>query len=183
MSLQQKNKEEFRLKYVNRIVISMMVVILFVGCSSGNKGAKESAVKDVDATEQKAIEEFEDELGIDLDEIEEEMGIDKESTEIPEDIPSDAPIPEDMEMEMTIDNELMAQARMKTEQSIDELKGIYEEYLNSNTFSASPTTDNYEMEGFYSITYITEYNDREFSIQIYHAESDGDIRTVVLSIL
>lgn len=176
---------------VKRFILLFGMIVFVTGCSAitdvideftggGGDNSSESMTD-----EEAAIKEFEEEMGIDLDEIEDEMGIDKsDDADIPADIPSDVPLPDDMEIEMVIDNELMSQVWINTSMSTEELMAMYEDYLNSsNNFSGAPTDEDYEVEGYYTITYTIAYGDGEFYVQIIDDEDDGDVSTLTLSVM
>ena len=161
-------------------MLLFVAIILLVSCSGNSDGAKEATA---DNNDEVTADDLKEALGtdddtngeIDIEAIEEEMGIDSSGdAEIPDALPNDIPLPDDMEIEMTIDNELMAQVRIKTNKSIEELKEVYEEYLNSGAFSGEPTEEVQEMEGFYFIMYTLEYDEGEFSIQIFDDEDESD---------
>lgn len=175
------------MKYGKRFMLLSLVIVFVSACSTitdvidnftgGGEG---------DLTEEEVgIKEFEEEINIDLDEIEAEMGIDQsDDADIPADIPRDVPLPDDMEIEMVIDNALMSQVRINTSMSTEELMTMYEDYLySSNNFSGAPTGEDYEMEGYYTITYTIAYGDGEFYVQIIDDEDDGDVCTVTLSVM
>src|SRR5690625_3017698 len=105
------------------------------------------------------------------------MGIDhSNAAEIPADIRRDMALSDDRQTELVIDKEVMSQVRINTSMSTEKLMAMYEDYLNSsNNFSGAPTDEDYEMEGYYTITYTIAYGDGEFYVQIIDDEDDGDV--------
>lgn len=170
------------MRYLKIIVLIIGAILFAVGCSNSNDESADAPVDAVDEIdEEEALEELKEETGIDIEAIEEEMGIDKsDGASIPDEIPSDVPLPDDMEIDFTIDNALMSQVWFLTELSHEELMTMYEDYLNSQ-FSGEVESEDYEMEGYYTITYTVPYKDSEFFVQII-ADDDDERRTVSLTV-
>src|SRR5690625_2760178 len=108
------------MRYVKSLLL-LGVVMFVVGCSNNdNNSAESTALDDIDVaaddiSEKDAMEELKEETGIDIEAIEEEIGMDKsDDATMPDSIPSDIPLPDDMEIDMTIDNELMSQVWLFT---------------------------------------------------------------------
>lgn len=168
------------MKYIRSIMLVIGIALFVLGCSnSDDELADSSSVGEM--SDEEAIKELKEETGIDIEAIEEEMGMDKsDDVTIPDEIPSDVPLPDDMEVDFTIDNELMAQAWLLTELTRDELMTMYEDYLNSN-FSGEISSEDNEMDGYYTITYTVPYKDSEFLVQIIDDEDESK-RTVTLTV-
>src|SRR5690625_500608 len=98
------------------------LLLVFVGCSNSNSG-------DVEAESSSTGEGESDELEMsDIEELEDEMGITEgDDAEIPAKLPSDIFLTEDMEIELTVENELMSQLHYKTDKSLDELSELRSE--------------------------------------------------------
>lgn len=173
------------MKYVKHMLIVCATLFIF-GCSNDENSTTETNAMDEndvidEVSEEELIEELKEKTGIDIEAIEEEIGIDKsDSATIPGAIPSDIPLPDDMEIDFTIENELMSQVWLLTELSRDDLTAMYEDYLNSN-FSDEVHTEDHEMEGHYAITYTVPYEDNELFVQIIDEESESK-RTVSLTV-
>lgn len=167
------------MRYLKNVLLLIGVTLFVIGCSNSNDESADTTVDEI--SEEEAMAELKEETGIDIEAIEEEMGIDKsDGATIPDEIPNDVPLPDDMEIDFTIDNTLMAQAWFLTDLSRDELMTMYEDYLNGK-FSGEVDSEDYEMEGYYTITYTVPYNDAEFFIQIIDDEDDSK-RTVSLTV-
>lgn len=167
-----------------KLILLLLSVTFFIfACSNDNEGATnsedaEQAEQASETTDDNDSEEVSNAL---VKDIEEEIGMDKgDNLSIPDGIPSDVPLPDDMEIEMTIDNELMTQVWINTKMSIDELKVMYEDYITSN-YSSELDYDDFEMEGHYNITYTVPTNGNEFYIQFIDDDEDGDVQTVTLT--
>src|SRR5690625_3079958 len=108
------------------IIIALLFV--FVGCSNSN-------LEDVEAESSSAGELESDDLEMpDIEELEEEMGVTEgDDAEIPDRLPSDVYLTDDMEIEYTVENELMSQLYYKTDKSFDELRELYSDYLNGSS--------------------------------------------------
>lgn len=170
------------MKYVVRFLLLAIVCLLLVSCSeNSDENNDEVTVDDLNealAMEDNGADQF------DVEAIEEEMGIEKNGNlDIPEDIPSDVPLLDDMEIEMTIDNGLMAQVRIVTESSIDELKEVYEDYINSNSNIGEPKIDESEGSNYYYISYVSDYKGKSFTVLIGYNLDAGDHRTVDISVM
>src|SRR5690625_3420606 len=107
------------------VIITFLLV--FVGCSNSNS--------DVEAESSSTGEVESDELEMsDIEELEDEMGITEgDDAEIPAKLPSDIYLTDDMEIELTVENELMSQLHYKTDKSLDELSELYSDYLNGSS--------------------------------------------------
>src|SRR5690625_4461831 len=102
------------------------LLFVFVGCSNS---------EDVEAESSSTGAVKSDDAGMpDVEELEDEMGVTEgDDAEIPARLPSDIYLTDDMEIEYTVENELMSQLYYKTDKSLDELKELYSDYLNGNS--------------------------------------------------
>src|SRR5690625_2654415 len=104
------------------------LLFVFVGCSNSNSGeveAESSSTGEVESntSEMSDVEDWEDEFGV----------TEGDDAEIPTRLPSDIYLTDDMEIEYTVENELMSQLYYKTDKSFDELRELYSDYLNGSS--------------------------------------------------
>ena len=183
------------MNYIGKFGFLLGVVIFVIGCSTITDMVDEFIPNDDEDTEQsvaaeedntdaetEATEDDED-VDIDLDELAEstEYSTDEDS-EIPDAIPSDVPLPDDMVIEVTLDSGIMSQVMFDTQLSFEELQEMYEDYLNSSSqFSGSFELVEPGFPGDSSaITYSIDYGDVVFYVQIHNSE---EARTVSLSVM
>src|SRR5690625_4910915 len=150
------------------------LLFVFVGCSNSKSEGVEAessstgAVKS-DDSEMPDIEELEDEMGV----------TEGDDAEIPARLPSDIYLTDDMEIEYTVENELMSQLYYKTDKSLDELKELYSDYLNGNS-AISEVEENeseYPENNYYQAIYTAEFEGDSIDIMVMEDENVGEYRT------
>lgn len=146
----------------------VMLLFMLIGCSSN--GSEDATIEEA----EKELEELEEELGV----------TEGDEGGIPDLLPSDLYLAEDMEVDHTVENELMSQVAYRTNQSYDELKESYNDYLNKNSdfsdiresASEDPDTD------FYFIAYYADYEGNELEIAIRDDEATEGSRFVSVTL-
>lgn len=146
--------------------------LVAAACSSGNSSdgkAEDSLVAGAN-NQMDELEAFKDEFGV-------TKGGD---TGIPEPLPKDLYVTDDMKIDLTIENDLMSQVRYHTGKSYDELVELYRDYLSNN-----PSLSDYEenidasiVNGFAHALFIVIYEGNTTEVNIIEDESIPDIRSV-----
>jgi|SRR5690625_1406242 len=152
------------------------LLFVFVGCSN-------SEDVEVESSSTGEVESDDSEMP-DLEELEDEMGVTEgDDAEIPARLPSDIYLTDDMEIEYTVENELMSQLYYKSEKSLDELRELYSDYLNGSS-AISEVDENvseYPEDNFYLAMYTTRFEGDTMEIILVEDESVGEYRTVEIT--
>src|SRR5690625_4415851 len=151
------------------------LLLVFVGCSNSNSG-------DVEVESSSTGEGESDELEVsEIEELEDEMGISEgDDDEVRAKLPSDIFVTEDMEIELTVENELMSQLHYKTDKSLDELSELYSDYLNgsSDISEVEENVIDYPEYNSYVVMYTAMFDGDTFEIVLTEDENVGEYRTV-----
>lgn len=158
--------------FLRNSLFLVALLLVAVGCSSGDSD-------DVEAEESSAEEVADSD--VDMEELEEEFGVTEgEDAEIPELLPADLYVTDDMEIEHTVVNELMSQLRYETDKSYDELIELYSDYLSNNN-AFSEYEENLDIENMTDVRhsfFSVMYEGNTMEVSIIEDESFGDVRMV-----
>src|SRR5690625_1377069 len=186
-NVDNKKTHEWReiLMRKNHLLQFMMIAlfaIVLAACGGSDGTSNDASEASSEAEKSEAVNEDDAEASddIDMEEVQEELNIDMdEDAEMPQNIPSDVPLPDDMEVVMTVDNDMVAQFNVHTAMTIEELEELYLPYLNSDIFSGEPEQMILEDDDYYVVEYSTEYNGDGFEVTIIEEEDYRDLHILV----
>lgn len=164
--------------YILRNCLVIMALLFVVaGCSNSNSGEVE-----VDSNSTGEVESKDSEMS-DVEDWEDEFGVTEgDDAGIPARLPSDIYVTDDMEIEYTVENELMSQLYYKTDKSFDELKELYSDYLNGNSAISEVEENVSDSEGsYYLAVYSAMFEGDSMDIMLMEDESVGEYRTVEIT--
>lgn len=164
--------------YILRNCLFIFVLLfVFVGCSnsnSGDVGAESSSTGEDENnnSEMSDLEDWEDEFGI----------TEGDDAGIPARLPSDIYVTDDMEIEYTVENEMMSQLNYKTDKSFDELRELYRDYLNGSSTISEVEENVSDSEGsYYLAVYSAVFEGDSMDIILMEDESVGEYRIVEIT--
>lgn len=138
------------------LVVALSLVL--IGCSSKDEGGSAA-----DAN----LEDLEEEMGVTVGD---EGGI-------PSELPKDVYVADDMEVEYTVENEIMSQLHYTTDDDFDDLVAAYKEYLEGNS-AFSGLDESLNEEGGYKVAFFgTTFENNSLEVMIM-TDDDEERRSV-----